>query len=207
MITNESDVVSHSRNNVHVISGPAIAEYIKVMKEGFVDVDDSLRAEWEKHRVEIDVKFTELTLNLINRENERLTQVDTAIWWTNLVEYVAAIVAHLFLVLGFVLGFAELRRAYALRRLGDHESVEIQIGAEQAAIKSTMCLRIPQNLLAQQFAFVNAPTKQREWPIADPSSLAREQCEESVRRDNSPPARSGRHGSSLEGVRGDQCHR
>ena len=130
--------VDAARQVVEKSQASAIAENISVLGNVYIEDDDPLREEWDKQVREIHLGFTALTLDLIKREADRQREVDVAIWWTNLGGHVAAIFAHLFLLLGVILGSSELRRAYALRRKGANEPVEIQIGLEGAAIKSTM---------------------------------------------------------------------
>jgi hypothetical protein len=116
----------------------AIADNITILSQRYSLIDDNGENSYSRKIEDMYSRFFDLTMDMIEREKARQRELESLISWSNLCGNIAAIFAHLFLLLGTGLGLVELRRAYTLRQRGFSEALEIQIGLEGAAIKSSM---------------------------------------------------------------------
>lgn len=82
-------------------------------------------------------KTGELLLKSVDDEINNIDEKNNVIFLTNISANITFVLAHIFLLIGCFLAYKEIRHANALRKEGKAQEVELKVGLEGVALKSS----------------------------------------------------------------------
>lgn len=112
-------------------SDPAIVTaMIEILNENSLNLDED---------EELRVALRNMMLAVAKNETSKVTHVSKTITLQKFATYIAFLVAHSLLLLGFIVGYVEYKRVKKLRKKGESlDDIEVSIGLESIALKTTL---------------------------------------------------------------------